>query len=296
MGTFLEHLQTIFEFVLKETTPPGMIGILYEKIRSMTETHIMQRDIENFVAYFKLLLSTSRMPKKLKFERKLIRAFIDRTYTEFTESTQEFRANRLYDYLRNKLDEGTEIQSQHLERLESSLMVQKRPSLDNVEEHVQIAMILKWLQGPVKGKLSKELQDYIVSLGTTYGQSQRHLVPDVELKTHDVSEQDMGIIKKEYKTFESAINDSLKAVKDARSKKIDPGKYQDQFRIIISSLDSLVKMSDKGMLNSVESFKDKVIVSTALIYIQDEFVRKDPQLRKIIQLLISLYYQFRDKP
>ncbi len=296
MGTFLEHLQTIFEFVLKETTPPGMIGILYEKIRSMTETHIMQRDIENFVAYFKLLLSTSRMPKKLKFERKLIRAFIDRTYTEFTESTQEFRANRLYDYLRNKLDEGTEIQSQHLERLESSLMVQKRPSLDNVEEHVQIAMILKWLQGPVKGKLSKELQDYIVSLGTTYGQSQRQLVPDVELKTHDVSEQDMGIIKKEYKTFESAINDSLKAVKDARSKKIDPGKYQDQFRIIISSLDSLVKMSDKGMLNSVESFKDKVIVSTALIYIQDEFVRKDPQLRKIIQLLISLYYQFRDKP
>jgi hypothetical protein len=296
MGTFLEHLQTIFEFVLKETTPQGMIGILYEKIRSMTEIHIMQRDIENFVAYFKLLLSTSRMPKKLKFERRLIRAFIDRTYTEFTESTQEFRANRLYDHLRNKLDEGTEIQSQHLERLESSLMAQKKPSLDNIEEHVQIAMILKWLQGPVKGKLSKELQDYITSLGTTYGQSQRRLVPDVELKTHDVSEQEMGIIKKEYKTFENAINDSLKAVKEARSKKIDPGKYQDQFRIIISSLDSLVKMSDKGMLNSVESFKDKVIVSTALIYIQDEFVRKDPQLRKIIQLLISLYYQFRDKP
>lgn len=296
MGTFLEHLQTIFEFVLKETTPQGMIGILYEKIRSMAEIHIMQRDIENFVAYFKLLLSTSRMPKRLKFERKLIRAFIDRTYTEFTESTQEFRANRLYDHLRNKLDEGIEIQSQHLERLESSLMAQKKPSLDNIEEHVQIAMILKWLQGPVKGKLSKELQDYIVSLGTTYGQSQRRLVPDVELKTYDVSEQEMGIIKKEYKTFENAINDSLKAVKEARSKKIDPGKYQDQFRIIISSLDSLVKMNDKGMLNSVESFKDKVIVSTALIYIQDEFVRKDPQLRKIIQLLISLYYQFRDKP
>jgi soluble cytochrome b562 len=269
---------------------------MYEKITNMTVTHIMQRDIENFIAYFKLVLSTSRLPKKLKFEQKLIRAFVDRTYTEFTASAQELRANRLYDYLKGKIDEGTEIQNQQLERLETALMNEKKPSLGNIMEHAQIAMILKWLQGPVKGKLSKELQDYIVSLGTAYGKSQRQLVPNVEWKPREVSKQDMDIMKKEYKSFEAAINDSLKAVKEAHPKKMDPGKYQDQFRIIISSLDNLVKMSDKGMLNSVQSFKDKVIVSTALIYIQDEFVRKDPQLRKIIQLLISLYYQFRDKP
>ncbi len=296
METFLEHLERIFTFILKETSADKITNTLYKKITNMTVTHIMQRDIENFIAYFKLVLSTSRVPKKLKFERKLIRAFVDRTYTEFSDSAQEFRTNRLYEYLKDKVDEGTEIQNQHLERLETALMHEKKPSLDNIMEHAQIAMILKWLQGPVRGKLSKELQDYITALGTAYGKSQRHLVPDVEWKPLEVSKSDMEVMKKEYKTFEAAINDSLKAVKEAHSKKIDPGKYQDQFRIIISSLDNLVKMSDKGMLNSVQSFKDKVIVSTALIYIQDEFVRKDPQLKKIIQLLISLYYQFRDKP
>lgn len=295
MGTFLEHLEKIFEFVLKETTAKDMINILYDKTRKMTETHIMERDIENFIAYFRLMLSTARVPKKLRFEPKLIRAFVDRTYTGFTDTAQAFRANQLYEYLKNKIDEGTEMQNAHLERLEAALRAEKKPSLENIMEHVHIAMLFKWLQGPIKESLSKELQDQIIALGTTYGQCQRHLVLNVEWEPFTVSDRDLGTITKEYKSFKNAIEDSLKTVRDARVKKIDSGKYEEQFRLIISSLDNLVKMSEKGILNSIESFKDKVIVSTALIYIQDEFVRKDPQLKKIIQLLISLYYQFRDK-
>jgi hypothetical protein len=262
----------------------------------MTEKNIIQRDIDNFIAYFRLMLSTARLPKKLTFQPKLIRAFVDRTYAEFTQSAQEFRAKQLHEYLKDKVDEGTEIESVHLERLEATLTSERKPSLDNIMEHVQVAMLLKWLQGPVRGKLSKALQDYIVLLGTIYGQSQRHLVPNIEWRKFGVGKEDMDVLKKEYKSFESAIKDSIKAVKDARSKKLDPGKYEDQFRLIISSLDNLLKMTEKGILNSVQSFKDKVIVSAALIYIQDEFVRKDPQLKRIIQLFISLYYQFRDRP
>jgi len=296
METFLAHLEKIFEYILKESATEEIIDTLYNKIRKMTEKNIMQRDIDNFIAYFKLMLSTARLPKKLKFEPKLTRAFVDRTYTEFTKSAQEFRANRLFDYLKERIDEGTEIENVHLERLEDALISERKPSLDNIMEHVQIAMLLKWLQGPVKGKLSKDLQEYIIMLGTTYGKSQRQLVPDFEWRKFGVSKEDKRVLKKEYKNFESAISESLEAVKEARSKKIDSGKYEEQFRLVISSLDNLVKMSEKGILNSVQSFKDKVIVSAALIYIQDEFVRKDPQLKRIIQLFISLYYQFRDRP
>jgi hypothetical protein len=296
METFLAHLEKIFEYILKQSTAEGIVDTLYDKIRRMTETNIMQRDIDNFIAYFKLMLSTARLPKKLRFEPKLIRAFVDRTYTEFTKSAQEFRANRLYEYLKGKIDEGTEIEKAHLERLEATLLNERKPSLENVMEQVQIAMLLKWLQGPVKSKLSDALQDYVSLLGTTYGKSQRNLVPDIEWRKFGVSKGDLDVLKKEYRSFDNAINDSLKAVKDARAKKIDAGKYEEQFRLVISSLDNLVKMSEKGILNSVQSFKDKVIVSAALIYIQDEFVRKDPQLKKIIQLFVSLYYQFRDRP
>lgn len=296
METFLAHLEKIFEYVLHASTPEDMIDTLYDKIRAMAEKNIIQRDIDNFIAYFRIMLSTARLPKKLTFQPKLIRAFVDRTYTEFTKSAQEFRANQLYEYLKDKVDEGTEIESIHLERLEATLTSERKPSLDNIMEHVQIAMLLKWLQGPVRGKLSKELQEYTVLLGTTYGNSQRNLVPNIEWRKFGVSKEDMGVLKKEYKSFEGAIQESIKAVKDARSKKLDPGKYEDQFRLIIASLDNLLKMTEKGILNSVQSFKDKVIVSAALIYIQDEFVRKDPQLKRIIQLFISLYYQFRDRP
>jgi hypothetical protein len=296
METFLAHLEKIFEYVLTATSHEDMIDTLYDKIRTMTEKNVIQRDIDNFIAYFKLMLSTARLPKKLTFQPKLIRAFVDRTYAEFTDQAQEFRAQQLFNYLKNILDEGTEIESVHLERLESALMSERKPSLENIMEHVQVAMILKWLQGPVRDKLSKELQEYIVLLGTIYGQSQRHLVPNIEWRKFGVGKDDAGVLKKEYKSFDGAIKESINAVKDARSKKLDPGKYEDQFRLIISSLDNLLKMTEKGILNSVQSFKDKVIVSAALIYIQDEFVRKDPQLKRIIQLFISLYYQFRDRP
>ncbi|MBE0432354.1 hypothetical protein IBX73_02675 [candidate division WOR-3 bacterium] len=296
MDTFLEHLATIFDYVVRESSAENIVGILYEKIKRMTEARIIERDIDNFIAYFRLILSTSRIPKKLTFDTKLIRAFVDRTYTEFTPSAQEFRANRLYASLKNKIDEGADIEIAQLERLETTLISARKPSLDSIMEHVQIAMLLKWLQGPVRSKLSRELQDYIALLGTIHGKSQRNLVPDTECQKLEVNAEDMSVIKKEYRNFEKAINESVKAAKDARSKRMDSGKYEDQFRIIISSLDNLVKMSEKGTMNSVQSFKDKVIVAAALIYIQDEFVRKDPQLERTIQLFVSLYHQFRDRP
>jgi len=296
MNTFLEHLERIFAYVLDQSKPENILSLLYEKIKKMTEARIIERDIDNFIAYFKIMLSTAHAPKKLKFDAKLVRAFIGRTYTEFTPSAQEFRAQRLYDSLKTRFEEDAEVDPAQLERLETALTSSRKPSLQNIMEQVQIAMLLKWLQGPVRGKLSKELQDNITWLGTTYGKSQRNLIPDTEWRKLIVQDGDINVIKKEFKSFENAISESLKAVRDARSKKVESGQYGEQFRLIISSLDNLVKMSERGTLNTVQSFKDKVIVAAALIYIQDEFVRKDPQLRRIIQLFISLYYQFRDRP
>lgn len=296
MKTFLVHLERIFDYLLKESTAEGMIDLLYAKIRMATEKSIIQRDVDNFVAYFKLMLSASRLPRKLKFTPGLVRAFVDRTYTDFAEPAQEFRANQLWDYLKEKIDAGAEIEIQHLDALEADLTRERKPSMENIMEHVQIAMLLKWLQGPVRDKLSKGLQDYIVMLGTAYGQGQRQLIPTIEWQRFMVPAEDMAVLRKEYKSFESAVAESMKAVRNAYSRKYDPNKYEDQFRLIMSSLDNLVKMSERGTLNSVRSFKDKIIVCAALIYIQDEFVKKDPQLKRIIQLLLSLYYQFRDRP
>jgi len=295
MATHLENLEKILTFILKETPAQEMITILNAKIKLKVETYIFLRDIENFIAYFKIVLSTSHIPKKLKLEPNLIQAFIDRTYIGLTNQTQDSRTDRLYEYLKNKIDEGAEISLENLALLEEALKQLRRPTLEKIMEHAHVATILKWLQGPLKNQLSKELQDYIIFWATAYGQYRRNLVFNFEWYPYEVSQDDMTKIIREYRIFEIAIIEALQAVRNARAKNPNPNNYQEQFHIVIASLDNLIKMSEAGTLDSFDSFKDKIIVSTALIYIQDEYVEKDSELKKLIQLFVSLYYQFRDK-
>ncbi len=295
MVTHLENLEKILAFILKETSAEKMIDILYEKIKSTVEEHIVLRDIENFIAYFKFLLSISYIPQKLKFELKLIQAFIERTYVGFSDQIQKFRAGKLYDYLKTQLHSGVKITDKDLELLEETLKQARKPTLEKLMEHVRTGMILKWLQGPLKDQLSKGLKDYVIFLATTYGQYEQDRVFNIEWQPYSVSKKDVTLIMGEYTIFEISIIEAMQAIRKARASNPNPNKYREQFRIVLISLDNLVKMTKKGELDSVEAFKDKIIVSTALIYIQDEFVKKDTELKKLTQLFVSLYYQFRDK-
>jgi soluble cytochrome b562 len=295
MVSHIENIGKILEFIVRETPPRAMIDILYEDVKNLVEQHIILRDIENFVAYFKFILSSAHVPKQLKFEPRLVRAFVDRTYAGFSNEIQEFRAERLYKYLKKKIKENREFTQKDFAVLEKVMKQAKEPSLEKVMVRVRIAVILKWLQGPLKKQLSEEMQDYIIFLATTYGQYQRDQVLNIEWPAYEVNKKDVGIIAGEYQFYEIALIDAIREVKQARAKKPNLRKYQDQFRVVIISLDNLIKLSKEGKLDSVNAFKDKIIVATTLIYVQDEFVEKDPELNKLIQLFISLYYKFRDK-
>ncbi len=291
----LHNLEKILTFILRETSAQETIDILYDRIKFMVEGHILLRDVENFAAYFKFLLSTSLVPKKLKFEPKLVQAFVDRTYAGFSDPIQKFRAHKLYRYLSNKLKPGSKVSNEYLVLLENILKVEKKPTFDKLMEHIRIAVILKWLQGPLKDQVSQGLKDYVIFLATVYGQYEKNRVLNVEWQPYKVSKEDMTLIVREYKIFETSIMEALQVVREAIAKNPDPNKYQEQFRIVIVSLDNLVKMSKKGKLNSFDAFRDKIIVAITLIYIQDDFVEKDSELRKLVQLFISLYRQFSDK-
>jgi len=291
----LDNLEKILTFILRETSAQKMIDILYDRIEFFVERHILLRDVENFAAYFKFLLSTSLVPKKLKFEPKLVQAFVDRTYAGFSASIQKFRARKLYAYLKNKLELGTKVSDDNLALLENILKIEKKPTFDRLVEHIRIAVILKWLQGPLKDQVSEGLKDYVIFLATVYGQYEKNRVLNVEWHPYAISEEDMTLIVREYKIFETSIMEALQVIREAISKNPDPKKYQEQFRIVIVSLDNLVKLSKKGELNSFEAFRDKIIVAITLIYVQDDFVEKDSELKKLIQLFISLYRQFSDK-
>jgi len=295
MRSFLEHLEKIFEFVIKETAPEKMIDILQEKIRDMTESNGILRDTENFIAYFKCLLSIPHIPKKMEFRRDLVRAFISRTYTGLANNALDYRTDRLYEYMKGEIGEGREITEGCFDEMVEELNKMKKPTLEKVMERIRIATILKWLQGPLNDHLSRELQDHIIFLSTVYGQYTNNLLINVEWPLHQVTATDMNVFVSEYRILEIALIEALQAVRDAQAAHPDLDEYEEQFRIVLTSLDNLVKLEEAGKLDSYDSFKDRLIVSTALIYIQDDFVHKDAELKKLIQLFISLYFKYRDK-
>jgi len=295
MAQHLECLEKILTFVINETYPEGVIDILYEDIKNMVERHLALRDMGNYVAYFRLLLSSPQIPKKLEFRPELTKAFIDRTYAEDSDTAKKFRIDNLHKLLEDVLEKGTEINVDNLMLLENKYNQEMRPSFERLRERVRVALILKWLRGPLSEELSEGLQHCITFLATTYGQYQIDRVSNIDWQPYVLSKEELGLIAKEYKIFEITLIGAMQAMRNAK-KEIPPiDKHREQFRVIFKSLDNLIKLSKGGEKDSIKLFKDKIIVTTALIYMQDDFVEKDTELKKLTQLFVSLYYQFRDK-
>ena len=292
---FLENLERIFEFLLGETRSESMINVVYDEIREMTETSMTQRDIENFVAYFKVILSAPKLPKKIKFNRALVQAFIKRTYTGMHESALVERTDRLHEYLEKDILENAEVTGGWLERITSGLHAQREPSLEMIMRRARVATILKWLQGPLKERLSLDLQDNILFLAAIYGQQKKNLAMNVEWQEPKVAKEDIEVLDSEYRVLEIAMIEAIEDIRAARKSLPASHTYQDQFQLVLTSFDNLVMFEEGGILDSFYSFKDKLIISITLIYLQDEYVKKDAELRKLTQLFVSMYLKFRDK-
>ncbi|MDH4211775.1 MAG: hypothetical protein OEV79_10065 [candidate division WOR-3 bacterium] len=292
--SFLQDLESIFEFLLRRSDAKTTITTLYDEIKEMTEEQITQRDVENFVAYFEVILSAPKVPKKVRFNRELVKAFIGRTYTGMHNSALENRVDSVYDYLQSEIEDNTEITHEGLKKILADLNESKKPSLEKIMARARIATILKWLQGPLKEQLSLELQDNVVFLATVYGQHKKNIAINVDWQTYKVTKEDMEILDSEYRMLEIAIIEAFEDIKAAREKLTESSTYQDQFQIVLTSFDNLVMFEESGILDSFDSFKDKLIISITLIYLQDEYVKKDPELKKLIQLFVSMYVKFRD--
>ncbi len=292
---FLADIEKIFEFLLRETVPEKMFDIIYDEIKELTESYVLQRDIENFIAYFRVIISAPKIPRKMTFDRGLAKAFINRTYTGLADSTLRYRADQLYEYLQSNIPAGGEITNECLDNLSLELEVMKTPALAKIMERARVATILKWLQGPLREKLSLELQDNVVFLATVYGQYRKNLAINIDWEPYKVAPEDIEILVSEYRILEIAIIEALEMIRSARRANPDLSKYEEQFQIVLTSLDNLGKMEETGNLDSFDSLKDRLIISTSLIYIQDDFVQKDAELKQLIQLFVSLYFKFRDR-
>lgn len=291
----LENIETLFNYALEVILPEKLIDLLYERIGRLVESQITQRDVENFVSYFKFVFSSPMIPKELMLDVKLVQYFVNRTYAGFDTETVDLRIGKIYEYIKGKIGEGTEINKKSLEILEKALNKEGRPTFDKLRERVLIATILKWLQGPLKSQVSKELDDYIVFLATTFGQYETQRVLNVEKELHELSKKDLNVILNNYPGFEVSLMEAAKAVRSARASVRKGSTPREQFRVVFDSLDNLIKKQQQGKMEDISAFKDKLIVSTALIYLQDESVDKDFEVKTLIQLFVTLYYQFRDQ-
>ncbi len=295
MAQHLANLEQIFAFVLKESSAQGIVDALHADIRYMVERHILMRDLENFITYFAFMFRAPHIPKKLKLNENLARAFVERTYGGGPKQTHELRARKLCEYLTATVGENVEVNRECVHTLEQHLKEERAPSMSKLMRRARIALILKWFRGPLRKQLTDELQDYISFLAAAYGQLQASRIFDIEWQTHKVGKEDWVVITNELMIFVSAVAQALSNIRDAKEKQVSSPSYHQQFQIVLDSLDDLMKRNQVGEIDSIDAFTDKLIVSVSLIYLQDDCVKKDAELEKFIQLLISLYYQFRDK-
>ena len=291
----LENIEKLFLYTLEQITPDKLIQLLYEKISRLVENQIIERDIENFISYFRFVLSSPVIPKTLTANTNLIKYFVSRTYSGFDSETIEIRVKKIFEYLKDLIGEGTEINNKNLEFLQKTLSKRTVPTFEKLRERVLIATMLKWLQGPLKDRLSKELNDYVIFLATTFGQYETQRILNVEKEHHTLSKKDLVMIVNNYSPFEISLMEAIKEVRNARSNITKGSTPREQFRVVFDSLDNLVKKNQEGKLDDISAFKDKLIVSTTLIYLQDESVEKDFEVKTLNQLFVTLYYQFSDQ-
>ncbi len=294
MENHIERLEELLSYALGEIKSKQVIEVMGVKLHVLVDFKVLCRDIQNFVSYLQFVLSAPKVPKALKLDLQLIRFFIDRTYVGFDPVIQDIRVQKLYGYLRDKLDDSAPINDKSFALLEKTLKTECKPTFENLREYILLALLLKWFNAGLKDKLSSTLDDYVVYCATVFGQLQSDRVLNIEYETPEISESDQVTLATEYTFFETALSDAIKKVKEnaALSKKSQPLKQQ--MRIVFVCLDRLIN-ADKVKADEIAVFRDKLIVSTALIYLQDEFVVKDPEVQNLIKLFVSLYYQFRDK-
>ena len=257
----LDNLENILQYILEETPADKMINILYERLTHMCERQLVLEDTENFIAYSRYFISIIDKSAEYKFKPKILEEFIERTYVGF--GNQQLRLQLLQISLKEFFEKHILINNQTLQALEDKVESEKAPTLYRIMERARIAVILKWMQGPLQNRLSAQFRDYVLFLATAYGQYKAQRISAIDWQKPHIPDEDLKLIIQEYAIFES--------------------------------LENLIKSTKEETENPMELFKDKIIVATALIYFQDDFVKKDTKLQHIISLFVSLYYQFRDQ-
>lgn len=294
MTIHLANIDKLLAFVMKKTSAQKIIDILYEKVKFMVERHITMRDVESFIAYLKFQLPSSTNTGYLKFNQSLIQDFINHTYIGFPEHVHEVRNKKMFEYFKNNIRIGDEINNKNIEVLERILKEDTIPTIESLKNHALVALIFKWLQGPLQKQLSKDLKTHVIFLATIFGQYETKMLFDVKWETYKTSGKDLDLIVKEYDNFEIAIKDAITMIRNAQTKISNANPVHEQFYIVFECLYRLFKMSQINKLDDISTFKDKILVATTLICLQDEFVEKTPELKSLTLLFLTYYYKFRD--
>lgn len=294
MKKHIENIQALIDFTLRDVESHRVVEILNERITKLAKTYILKRDIDNFVSYFLYVLSSPKVPKQVAMSIKLVSHFIQRTYAGFDAEAQDQQTMVIHEFIKKQIGDGAAMNGKNLGILRNSLK-EEEFTFEKLKERIVIGLLLKWLQGPLKNNLSDALNDYVAFLATTFGQFESNRIINFETEDFKIGKDDLATLAIEYGFFETTLLDARAIIKKAVAETPKNASLRDQFRFVFDSLDNLMKNAESGALDELSSFRDKIIVSISLIYLQDDFVRKEPDVQELINLFVSLYFRFRDR-
>lgn len=293
MENHLKNIADLLSYTHREIASKPIIFVLAEKTHKLIDIVVLLRDMQNFISYLKFIISAPVIPKKLQVDIILINLFVERIYVGFDENARETRAAKMFEFINARIGRGAEVNAKNIGILEGAVSSADNPAaFEKLKDYILVALLLKWFNNALVDKLSKNLEDYVVYLATIFGQLQSGRLLNIENEIPRVMPADEKILSSAYTFFEAALREGIRMM-NRNIAKVDASKtIYEQFQIVFVCLDRLIKDKENS---DVKKFRDKLIVSTALIYLQDEYVARDPEAKKLVDLLISMYYQFRDK-
>ncbi len=265
---------------------------------------ISKTDIEQFADWCRTATDKRELASgKYEINRPLVKFFVEKIFPKLDATLQKEKAiyilKKLHSLLKVSVYEPITLNNANIDNIINILdEVEGESYFDKTVRKIKVAVALKWLQDEELFEvLSKETINFISRCGDFYGRAKRgeHLyVKDIGAYSPP-AEDSVKIFEDFERKVELALMEVSQDIKSARAKFVkshDLGSFS-QIMESIKRLENFIDGKQNSDYDYIEQFKDTVFVVIILNYIQDPYIKRTPEAKEFLKMVLPVYITYK---
>ncbi|MGB3480227.1 MAG: hypothetical protein WBB67_13850 [bacterium] len=240
---------------------------------------------------------------KYEINRALVNFFVEKVFPKLDAKLQKektiFILKQLHSLLEVSIYEPIKLSNSNINKIIEILdKVDGETYFDKTVRKIKVAVALKWLQDEELFKvLSIDTKNFISRCGDFYGRAKtgEHLYMK-DIGAYSPSSEDKTKILDDFEIkVELALLEASQELKGIRAKAVTNGDYGSFSRIIesIKRLENFIDGKDDGNYDYIEQFKDAIFVVIILNYIQDPYIKRSLEAKKLLKMMLPIYTTYK---